>query len=49
VGRHPSSAIAIEYEPGDEEAGREGALEHLARHDVTQRKSNRYLIMTLYG
>lgn len=35
MGRHPSSAVTIEYDPGDEEAGREGTLEHLARHGVT--------------
>lgn len=35
MGRHPSSVDSIEYDPGDEEAGREGALEHLARHGVT--------------
>lgn len=35
MGRHPSSADTIEYDPGDEERGREGALEHLSRHGVT--------------
>lgn len=35
MGRHPSSATRIEYEPGDEASGREGALEHLARHAVS--------------
>jgi hypothetical protein len=35
VGRHPSGAARIEYEPGDESVGREGTLEHLWRHGVT--------------
>jgi hypothetical protein len=35
VARHPSSADYIEYDPGDEACGREGALEHLARHDIS--------------
>jgi hypothetical protein len=29
--RHPSSADGIEWDPGDEEVGREGAAEHLDR------------------
>ena len=35
MSRHPSTADAIEYDPGDEATGREGALEHLARHQIT--------------
>jgi hypothetical protein len=34
VARHPSSAESIEYDPGDERVGREGALEHLARRGI---------------
>lgn len=29
--RHPSSADGIDWDPGDEESGREGAVEHLDR------------------
>src|ERR1700733_5653144 len=36
LARHPSTAEDIEYDPGDEETGREGALEHLDRlHQIS--------------
>jgi hypothetical protein len=35
VSRHPSSADRIEFDPGDEAAGREGGLEHLSRRGIT--------------
>lgn len=35
VARHPSSADFVDYDPGDEETGREGALDHLARHGIS--------------
>jgi len=35
VARHPSTADSIEYDPGDEDTGQEGALEHLARHKIS--------------
>jgi hypothetical protein len=35
VSRHPSSANRIEFDPGDEDAGREGGLEHLSRRGIT--------------
>jgi len=35
VHRHPSAARYIEYDTGDEEAGREGGLEHLAKRGIS--------------